>query len=410
MSLVELLIASILLLVTVGGISAFIQRASGIAAGERGGIDLQQNRRGAEREISRSLMLAGRGGLPAGRTLPTTIPPDSVPYRLPSGIALRVENNITAERRILSSGPSSPRVAAGTDILTIRAVRGDIYRLGKDALSRDSAEAVTGRLTVKRDGQDLSELEELLAANHPEALVIGSAADFDTYGVALLDTTGSTITSDQIVLAFSFYEPDNPNSQGDNPSKIYAELGPDGLFPIELFRQGAATVGILTELRFYIRHQEKSEVTPGEDSTDRLSRAEVFPGLERAYQDNEENLAVDIAYGIVDLQIALGFDTPQGGTLGDGSGLLTSTDGKNDDWLFNAEDEAADDPNFANLSPWALKEVEIWLLARAPWPDRQHFSPAIDRLGDRRSLELNTDAARRYRRALVNWRTQLRNL
>lgn len=410
MSLIELLIASILLLVTVGGIASFIQRASGIASGERGGIDLQQNRRGAEREITRSLMLAGRGGLPAGRELPKLTPPGDVPYRLPAGIALRLENNTPADRRILSTSASSPRVAAGTDILTVRAVRGEIYRLGKDALSRNADDAVTGRLIVTREGQDLSELEALLSANHPQALLIGSAADIDTYGVAELDAANSTIDGDEIVLAFSFYEPDNPNSQSDRPAKAYAELGPDGLFPLELFRQGAATVGILSELRYYIRHQERDEVAPGEDPTDRLSRAEVYPGLERAYLDDEQNLAVDIAYGIVDLQIALGFDTPLGGTLAAGSGLLTSVDGQNDDWLFNAEGEAADDPNFANLSPWALKEVEVWLLARAPWPDRQHFAPAIDRLGDRRSLELNTDAARRYRRALANWRTQLRNL
>lgn len=412
MSLIELLIASILLLVTVGGISAFIQRASGIASGERGGIDLQQNRRGAEREITRSLTLAGRGGLPAGRALPKIpVPSGDVPYRLPDGIALRVENNVEADRRILTSDGTSPQVAVGTDILTIRAVTGDLYRLGKDALTRDHESSVTGRLVVTREGQDLSELEDLLAEDEDSlALLIGSAADIDTYGIAELDAGNSIVDSEQIVLAFSFFEPGNPSSQSDKPAKTYAELGPDGLFPLELFRQGAATVGILRELRYYIRHQEKTEVPPGEDATDRLARAEVYPGLERAYQDDAANLAVDIAYGIVDLQVALGFDSAQGGTLAGGQGLITTPDGQNDDWLFNAEGEAKDDPTFVDLSPWALKEVQVWLLARAPWPDRLHISPAIDRLGDRRNIELNTDAARRYRRAIANWRTQLRNL
>lgn len=411
MSLVELLIASVLMLITIGGIATLMQRAAGIATSQRGGIDLQQNRRGAEREITRSLLLAGRGGLPAGRALPKPAPPTPPPHRLPDGIALRVENNVGSGRRILPGVDNAPRVALGTDILTVRAVTGSLYRLGKNALSRTSSTSVNGRLVVPRTAaQDLEDLEEALAKNKPLALVIGSAADADAYGVAELDPAASQVQSDQIVLAFVFYEPGNVNSEPGRPAQTYSQLGPEGLFPIELFRQGAATVGILRELRYYVRHQETSEVPVGEDGSDRLSRAEVFPGLERAADDDSANLAQDIAYGVVDLQISLGFDTPALGTLATGGSITSSADGKNDDWLWNAPSEKENEAPWKDLSPWSLEEVEVSLLARSPFPDRTQIAPPIDHLGDRPGTELNTDAARRYRRSLTSWRIQLRNL
>lgn len=410
MSLVELLVAAALMLVTVAGLAAFLQRAAGVATSERGGIELQQNRRGAEREISRSLMLAGRGGLPAGSTLPSPAPPTPPPHRLPEGLAIRVENNVAEDRRIVPDD-GAPRVAPGSDILTVRAVTGELYRLGKGALSRDAPSAVTGRLVVPRTAtQDLGELEQALALDQPLALLIGSAADADTYGVAELVAEDSVVEAATITLAFLFYEPDNTNSLPDRPAKTYSELGPGGLFPLELFRQDAATVGILRELRYYIRHQPPEEVPEGEDPSDRLSRAEVFPGLERAAGDDPQSLANDISYGVVDLQIALGFDTPWGGTLATGAALLTTADGVDDDWLWNSPGEDPADAPFAALSPWALEEIEVWLLTRSPWPDRSQLADLIDHIGDRPGDDLNSEAALRYRRSLTVWRTQLRNL
>lgn len=411
MSLLELLISSVLLLVTVSGIAVFIQRSATIAAGERGGIDLQQNRRGAEREITRSLLLAGRGGMPAGRELPDPVPPEGVPYRLPQGLAIHVDNNVAENRHVLESEGDSPLVAIGTDILTVRAVRGTLYRLDKNALSRDLPTAVQGKLIVpRRADQDLGDLEDLIEKKYPAALLIGSAADADTYGLAELDADSSVVGAEQIELAFYFFEPGNPDSDTDRPAKAYGDLGPKGVFPLELFRQGAATLGILSEYRYYIHHRPLAEVPQGEDPSDLLVRAEVYPGLDRAWADDAANLKLEIALGITDLQIALGFDTNLGGQLADGDGLLQTADGKNDDWLWNAPDEKADEAPFENLSPWALKEIEVSLLARSPWPDRSHNSAEIDHLGDRPSSELNSDIALRYRRAVVTWRTQLRNL
>lgn len=411
MSLLELMIASALMLATIAGIAAFLQQAAGIASSERGGIDLQQNRRGAEREITRSLLLAGRGGLPAGRKLPNPAPPTPPPYRLPAGLALRVDNNVPAGRRIIESDGVSPQVATGSDVLTVRAVTGSLYRLDKLAISRDSATAVTGQLVVpRRAGQDLADLEQLLAEKEPLALLIGSAADIDTYGVAELVADDSRIETGRIVLAFVFYEPGNPASEPGRPAKTYAELGPEGVFPLELYRQDAATVGILRELRYYIRHQEPAEVPLGEDAGDRLARAELYPGLERAAGDDDENLKLDIAYGVVDLQVALAFDTSAGGLLAAGDGLLETADGVGDDWLWNAPGEVPTDPPFAGISPWAFQEVEVTLLARSPYPERSQRAAPIERLGDRVPSELNSEAARRYRRSAASWRVQPRNL
>jgi hypothetical protein len=410
MSLVELSISALVMLMAVAGIAAFVQRAGGIAAGERGGIDLQQNRRGAEREINRSLVLAGRGGLPAGRSLPRPAPPSPPPFRLPDGIAIRVENDVDDDRRIIDD-PDAPRVAEGSDILTVRGVTGDLYRVGKNSLSRDADDAVTGRLVVPRTAQqDLAELEAAIAADEPVAIVIGSAADIDNYGVAELVAEDSVVASGQIELAFVFYEPGHADSEEDRPAKTYSELGPAGLFPLELFRQGAATVGILRELRYYLRHFPADETPRGDVPGDRLARAEVFPGLDRPAGDDPENLALDIAFGIADFQIALGFDTPAGGSSAGGGPLLETEDGKNDDWLWNAPDEDALGAPWDGLSPWQLKAVEVWMLARSPWPDRNHLADRIDHVGDRPGDIFNTDEARRYRRALTRWRVQPRNL
>lgn len=411
-TLIELTVAGLLMLVAVAAIAAFLQRAGAIATSQHGGIDLQQNRRGAERELTRALLLAGRGGLPAGRALPNPAPPAGtvVPYRLPAGLALRVDNNVAAGRRIVAT-PDSPRVAEGSDVLVVRAVFGELWHLAKDALSRDAPTAVTGRLVVPREGRDLYELEQALAAKQPLALILGSAADADTYGVAELMAETSTVESGRIVLAFRFYEPANPANPSGGPAKTYGELGPEGVFPLELFRQGAATVGILRELRFYIRHLEPAEVPRGEDPGDRLARAEVLPGLEvAAAPDDPLAFGQDLAFGIADLQVALGFDTPIAARLADGAGLYAAADGRNDDWLFNAPGESGTGPPFGDLSPFALEEVEVSLLARSARPDRSQIAPPIDHLGDRPGTELNTPEARSYRRALAIWRTQLRNL
>ena len=114
---------------------------------------------------------------------------------------------------------------------------------------------------------------------------------------------------------------------------------------------GVAFVGILEEYRYYVRDDE--------DLGPLMSRARVFPNTEIAWRNDDDQLRVDYALGVIDLQVALAFDSDIEGSFDDDDNA-TGTDDQvvehdrdsstADDWLFNQPD---DDPT-----------EEIWA---GPW-------------------------------------------
>src|SRR5436305_5082755 len=83
-----------------------LSRLQGDAAG------MEQSLRAAQYDMVRLIRQAGRGGLPAGPS-----PSLAGGYR---GAAIAVRDNVGPEARV--AGAASPRVAAGTDVLTVRGV------------------------------------------------------------------------------------------------------------------------------------------------------------------------------------------------------------------------------------------------------------------------------------------------
>jgi len=135
---------------------------------------------------------------------------------------------------------------------------------------------------------------------------------------------------------------------------------------------------------------------------------------------------VDIADGISELQVALGFDSdvgpPQTDINGDGEIdiVITETEnGEDDDWLFNAP---GDDPNDAPwVPPWddtipgaprapRLYYVRINTVAQIQTIERHYAAPQVQRLENSPLATINDDDERRFRRHLLQTTIDLRNL
>ena len=103
-----------------------------------------------------------------------------------------------------------------------------------------------------------------------------------------------------------------------------------------------AYVGILEEHRFYVRQMFDTGPNRTLDAAHRFSRARVFPGTDRPWRGLGDDSAVgdpdhpswsmDVADNIMDLQVALAFDSPRGG----GSMSDDFDDVGNDDRIFES--------------------------------------------------------------------------
>jgi len=91
-------------------------------------------------------------------------------------------------------------------------------------------------------------------------------------------------------------------------------LSANGTFPANI--KSVAYVGILEEYRFYVRevHAKPSDLTT--EVNPRLSRARFYAGSDNPWNADPTNLYQDIAEGVLDLQIALGFDLNGDGVIG----------------------------------------------------------------------------------------------
>ncbi len=156
----------------------------------------------------------------------------------------------------------------------------------------------------------------------------------------------------------------------------------------------------------------------------------MIPGSENVFDGDAQQARLDLADNILDLQVALGYDSILGAAPSDQNGdgftneddvLLTESDsGQDDDWLFNSDQ---DDPNEAPfVPPWdtdpltgtppqpELYYVRLTTLARVQVPDRTYDSLLIRRIENRDVDPLNVLDERRYRRQLMQTTIDLRNL
>ncbi len=400
-SFIELLVALTITVMVLVGVLTLFDLSTKTARAQTSLAEMQQSVRVGQSTLVRNLRMAGRGTLPVGM--------------LPAGTALEVCNNAQldpacARTEIAIGFEDSPEIVAGTDVLTVRGVFSaplwQVNHTDPATFSVDtSGVETTGTLritSVSHTGiaQPTAALIDALAADPPiaEPLLITSPLDDRIFAVVEIDPdTSDASDPDNVVLGFKY--------SGGVRTDGYQELTGGAAFPAELTR--VAFAGILEEYRYYIRAER---AIPGDETSElrpRVSMARLYPNSEEPYGSSLQQLEMDIADNVVDLQVALGIDLDGDGAVADGAGAA-------DEWLFNhAEDDA--DPALWNPAGRRLSYVRFSTLARTERPDRNYRSPALQAIEDHAYLEPavpdpDQRVARMHRRRVLESTVELRNL
>ena len=428
-SLLEMLVVIAILGFILVAALTFLDMTNRLALGQASKADVQQGVRASLNEITRKARTAGRGGLPLARAGDA----------LPQGLAVSVRNNVPANTTILNGVASSDPVVEGTDILTIRgALTTPVYLT--DATSQATPNPafgvdangmyidVTWQTPTNGVWQPLDVLDDRLDPNTPrppEAVILVSPFSDAVYGVAMinwnalntslvvregtLDLDGDGTTNDLLSMRIPL------TTNLDAIATGYAQLSAGGAFPLaELTNSGVAYIAFLQEFRYFVRN---ADLVPGvaaiTDQEQRLTRAQVYPNSEVAYNNDASNLRVDLIDNVLDLQVAFGFDT-------DGDGLVNETPtGAADEWLLNNSND------LPVVAPWDayveddaisfFQVMRLNILARGEVPDRKHRSRSIQRIEDMDyttgiRADLNTTPQRLFQRQLISRMIDLRNL
>ena len=420
-SLIELIVSLGITVIVLLGLFQIFEKNTEVARIQTQVSDMQQSLRVGQNEMVRFIRMAGRGGLQdvldnAGTRL------------LP---ALNIQDNVAADTYAVPGEPTS-KVVEGTDVLSIRGVfTTPIYQINNaDPASfvlrdgtgptTDPQSASGGTIIIRNPSptgipQNLQPLEDAIDAGSPEALILVSPVDESIYAVVELAGSNVDIPGVQVTLNFTVNTGTHVNEYGQ--LYLSGNLG-SPVLPTAL--SSVATVGILEEYRIYVRD-------PDPDPVPSLAVARVYPNTTAAHFPSDTNAAaLDIADGISELQVALGFDSDLGPAQTDINGdgeidiVITETDdGEDDDWLFNAP---GDDPN---SSPWVppwndttpgfprrprMYYVRINTVAQIQTIDLHYAAPQVQRLENSTLANINTDAERRFRRQLLQTTIDLRNL
>jgi len=425
-SLVELVIAFAAAIIILLVLFQAFQAKTQLARTQIDVSDMQQAQRVIQHEMSRLIRMTGRGGL-----LDMVDRGNGTRYQP----ALTVRDDVASGQNIAIGDASTPLVAEGTDVLTIRGVfNSPVYQLnfaspatlaltinGVD--TTDETQATDGTLLVTDPSptgvpQDLTPLCNAVAG---DALLLVSPIDESIYAVVEISTPPlPSCGAGQVSVQFDV----TGGSYTNEFRTLYnSGLGGNPTLPSGL--SNVALAGLVEEFRFYVR-----EPDPNTIAAPALSVARMIPGTEIVDPSAAGNDRLDLADNILDLQVALGYDSALGDALTDRNGdgftneddiVLTETaDGQDDDWLFNHDQ---DDPDAAPfVPPWdtdpltATPEqpdiyfVRLTTLARVQVPDRNFDSLEIARIENRDVDPFNTLDERRFRRQLIQSTIDLRNL
>lgn len=384
--------------------------------------EMQQSLRVGHNEMIRMARMVGRGGLPiTGPTGPVaaTITP-------PLGFALDVVNNVTTANQAVATNftGTSPNAMVGTDILTVRGNFSSPQYYGSSVVLNDTPDDATAgtllinRVTPQIPDQDLTTINEAIDNNVPEALLLFSGSPGEQYAVVELNPGASTSDANTVTVAFTII--------GNVRANAYRQLWTNDAaerFPI--INGSDLYVTVLEEYRFYIRNDSAS-LTPLEVRP-RLSRARLMPntGIPHGNPANlgttaALTLATDIADDIVDLQVAMAFDTPNAPATPNADNIdraiFESDDGAGDDWLFNNPDDDITDALWRDADPANVPDafyLRISTLARTAGRDLEYEAPLLTFIEDHDytgNAMLNSEIGRKYRRRALQTTVKLRNL
>jgi hypothetical protein len=418
-TVIELTVSSLILVIVLLGMLSLFDFTNRLTHVQTNVADMQQSSRITQQDVIRTVRMAGRGPIPLAAP--------------PAGIAAAVWDQVPAGTRI--GGGGTPLVAVGSDILTVRGVfASSIYQVNSASAAAFDIQAVPGGFTGKVVVQDrtptsipqnLTVLRDAIlsaqenAARPRERLVLVTAQNAGIWMVAALDPLNSSTTATQVELGFTAVPADDP---------VYfdmATLAPE-IDDIEEDVTSIAYVGILEEHRFYVREIFETAPNGTQDLAHRFSRARVFPGTDRPWRGRGDDAGVadpahsswqmDVADNILDLQVALAFDSPRGGgrmtddenEVGDDDRIFESADGLDDDWLFN-------DNGPVNPAQWANQQlyfIRLTTLARTDRRDNWYQSPALVRLEnhDLTASRLNNRTDRMFRYRPLQTLVDMRNM
>ena len=371
--------------------------------------DMQQSLRVAQYDMVRTTRMAGRGGLPA------TFSVDNVTLGVTwlRGLAVEARDNVaTGGDNEVALGTADPLAVPGTDILTVRGcLSGLLFQMdATNPADFNAASMILRRNLPTGRSQDLT---ELLDPSFAGPMLLQSSLSRTQYAIA----TVSAVVGDATTVTLTI-----------------ASAPPAGFIP------GFACA--LEEYRYYIR--EAYETAPDDtiQLKPRLTRARMIPFTELPYAGSADNLVLDLADDIFDLQIALGFDTDYDsaasgvGSFDNDSDTLGTDDifyegadddaRSRDDWFGNS---STDNPaaaqyrvNAAILArPVRLYYVRISTLARTARRDPKYSAPDFDPVAgvdfienhdydDAPAINFKSLENRQYRHRLLQTVVDLRNI
>lgn len=342
--------------------------------------DMQQSLRIGQYEVVRMVRMAGRGELPVANS-----PATAFSANLFAGTALAVRNNVPSGSGVIAgtaptdSPPiTNPRVVAGTDVITVRGVFSTpLYQINYSDPTAFTYDPLGGKGTVTISSTSPTgvpqpfdtnsapgSFADALAKGRTEMLILVSPVDDTIYGVAQLDPSSSSINGTVATLKFTTNTIANVQLSANG-----------GVFPATM--KNAAYVGILEEYRYYVREVHATPSNLASELNPRLSRARFYPGSDMPWDGAQANLYQDIAAGVLDLQVALGFDLNRDGAIAD------TNDGA-DELLFNSPADSVTSTPWSPLpTPFPqLLYLRVNVLARTNRHDLQYRAPLIVAIED----------------------------
>lgn len=282
-TLIELLVSLAVTAVLILGVLATFDLSSRMNRVQMSVADLQQSMRVAQNEVVRMARMAGRGGLPANQAVVLT-------------------NNVASGTKLVTA-ETATEVLEGTDIIRVRGViTGSLYQVeyldgnvftapkpdgtGGSVVVIDHAAGVPQNINALKDAFDPDPAK---GGKADETLVL--VTPFDTYFVVEADGTEYKDdfkgTYDGLKINFKQNNAVNAGMGGRPVNEQTA----------------VAYLGVLEEYAFYVRKD-------GTGNSPKLARARLNPGMGTAYKGDRNNVIMDIADNIMDLQAVSTFVTP----------------------------------------------------------------------------------------------------
>lgn len=495
-SLIELLVTLAIFTTVIAGLLVVFDNSGRLARAQTQVAMMQQGQRVGLGELVRFARQAGHGGLPITRlNLPDVAPADgdadalvSLDYDLlgafpRGGYAVTVLNNIVGVKTILEvvddgqpdcdAAVHTNCVVPGSDVLIVRGVFSTpVYYVASAPVAIDVGGLLAGGIdndsitiggTVRPRGaiqtdyeQDLEPLVEWLraakqrasATEKAEAFILRDTLNPNAYVVVQFDHVNIDLTDIKqkkcIGTGLALNDPDNPNcltfpvklDATVPPGDGYADLATGSVLDGTLgpsigtvrFPARLDSIGLLEEYRFFVRIKWDPRPPPQDTRLSPvLSRARFLPGT-----NVQVGPIVDIAEGVIDLQIAVGADADALGS-GVGYGRISDLGTQADEILFNA---AGEDPGTGVYTAppngrvaWYNPELEfhflrINTLVESLEPERGYLAPLLMAIEDHNRgnafsvpggpepnpINYNGEDRRRFRRRWLRTYVELRNL